>query len=511
MHVWVEYLPGGEFRGRDNNVSFRVNLNREPTGRIEKPIEAQLFGFGAVIEFQAADIVDLDDDEVTLTWVDSVAGLLSSEEHFHQVLKPGDHQVTLTFEDGNGPSTQANVSFSVRDNIPPTISISTPAEGARYFDYERITFNASASSDAEDHYLYYSWYSDVAGHLGNGAVINKDLEPGQHLITVWVDDTWDNVSKSVFIRVVKTFPPDIVISSPLDGETYVTTTRVEFDASETTDPDSEILEFFWYSNIDGKLSERDSFLAKLSVGKHTLTLAVDDGNYNVTESVTIHVLDNRPPVAIISSPDDESSFLSDVIIELNGSQSYDLEDPITYFWISDRAGPMGNKPIIIRTLPRGEHTITLWVDDDHGHNVSVSITITILNQGPSAGISSPEEGASYLTGKPVFFNSDTSFDPEGDPLFYEWYLRQGEEDWRAIGTQAKIQRSLDDAGNYQVRLVVSDGKETDETQLAFQVEKAPDGGDDDDGLFSGPLMIGILVLVIVAVAGMAVYLLRSRD
>jgi hypothetical protein len=512
VHVWVEYPQGGEFRTRDNNLSVDINLNREPTGRIESPTEGQLFGFGAVIEFKAADIVDLDDDAVTLTWEDSMEGVLSSEELFHQVLQPGDHRVTMTFEDGNGPSTRANVSFSVRENIPPTIRISTPAEGARYFDYQRITFDASASSDAEDHYLYYSWNSDKAGHLGNGATIHKTLAPGQHLVTVWVDDTWDNVSKSVSIRVVETFPPEITITSPMDGETYVTTTRVEFDASDTTDPDSEILQFFWYSNIDGKLSERDSFLAKLSVGKHTLTLAVDDGNYNVSTSISIDVLENRAPVAVISNPADESEFTSDVIIELNGSQSYDLEDPITYFWVSARSGPLGNKPVIEQTLPRGEHMITLWVDDDHGHNVSTMITITILNLGPTAGISSPEETATYLTGNPVFFNSDTSNDPEGDKLFYEWYVKEDNGDWTAIGTQSNAQRTFENPGLYHVRLVVSDGKLTDQTQLTFDVDKAPDGGNgQDDGLLDGPLFIGIIVMVIVVVLVAVVFLMRSRD
>ncbi|UCC92481.1 MAG: PKD domain-containing protein [Thermoplasmata archaeon] len=512
VHVWVDFPPGGEFRTRDNNLSKDVNLNREPTGRIEVPTEGQLFGFGAVIEFKAADIVDLDGDDVSLTWTDNMEGVLSTEEHFHHVLMPGDHRVTLTFEDGNGPSNTANVSFSVRENIPPTIRISTPAEGARYFDYQRITFDASASSDAEDHYLYYSWNSDKAGHLGNGAEIHKKLAPGQHRVTVWVDDTWDNVSKSVTITVVETFPPDILISSPMDGETYVTTTRVEFDASGTTDPDSEILQFFWYSNIDGKLSERDSFLAKLSVGQHILTLAVDDGNYNVTESITIDVLENRAPVAVISNPEDESEFDSDQLIELNGSQSYDLEDPITYFWVSARSGPLGNKPVLELFLPRGEHMITLWVDDDHGHNVSTMITVTVLNLGPTAGISSPEEGTAYLTGNPVFFNSDTSFDPEGDKLFYEWYVRSDAGDWTAIGTQSTAQRTFDTPGTFHVRLVVSDGKMTDQTQLSFEIEQAPDGnGGTEEGFLEGPMLIGIIIVVVAVVGVVVVLMMRSRD
>jgi hypothetical protein len=489
VHVWVEYSNGGEFRTRDNNVSMMLNLNREPTGRIEMPTQGQLFGFGAVIEFRAADIMDLDEDPVTITWVDDVSGFMSNEVQFHQVLLPGDHFITLTFEDGNGPSTQANVSFSVRENIPPTIRISTPADGARYFDYERVTFDASASSDAEEHYLYFTWESHAEGMLGTGATIHKRLGPGQHLITVWVDDTWDNVSKSVSIRIIETFPPDILISSPMDGETLVTTTRVEFDATETTDPDSEILEYFWYSNIDGLLSERPSFLAKLSVGTHTITIAVTDNNFNVTKQITIHVLSNRPPVSSISDPEHDSSFYSDDMIELNGSESYDLEDPITYFWVSDRSGSLG------------VNTITLWVDDDHGHNVSTSITINILNRGPTAGISSPELGTSYATGNPVIFNSATSSDPEGDTLLHEWFVRSfGTGEWSTLGSQARVQRTFEVPGEYEVRLVV-----------LFIVSMGSDGDGNGDGeLVVDPLRLGILIVIVVAVVGIAVFIMRSR-
>lgn len=513
IHVWVDYAPGGEWRTRDNNLSVWVNLNREPTGSIEMPKVGQLFGFGAVIEFQAADLLDLDEDPINLTWADDVTGLLSYEAHFYKVLPPGDHRVTLTFADGNGPTTRANVSFSVRENIPPTIRISTPADDSRYFDYQTITFDASASSDAENHYLHFTWESDQAGVIGYGAEVKRKLQPGTHLITVHVDDTWANVSKSVVIRVIKTYPPVINIDSPMDGQTYVTTTRVEFDASATTDPDSEILEFFWYSNIDGLLSERDSFLAKLSVGKHSITLAVDDGNYNVTRTVIIDVLENRAPVSLILSPEDGASFGSDVIVELNGSGSYDLEDPITYFWVSSRSGPLGAKPVMELQLPRGEHIITLWVDDDHGHNVSSSVEITIMNLGPTAGISSPETGGSYMTGRTVFFNSDTSMDPEGDKLTYEWYLRRLGGEWVGIGTNARVQRDIDTPGDYEVRLVVTDGKLSDDMVTSFTVEKGSGGGggDDDGGLLGNTMLLVVILVVVIAVVAVAFLVMRNRD
>ncbi|NOQ54736.1 MAG: PKD domain-containing protein, partial [Thermoplasmata archaeon] len=511
VHVWVDYADGGEYRNRDNNASIQVNLNREPTGIIRTPLRDQLFGFGEPITFKAVDIVDLDNDVVTLTWTDDVTGFMSHEDNFSMVLTPGDHHVILTFEDGNGPSTRANVSFSVRQNIPPTVRISVPADGARYFDYQTVVFDASASSDAEGHHLTYTWVSDKAGVLGYGDKISQKLGPGVHVITVWVDDSWANVTKNVTIRILETFPPTVVIASPAHGQIYVTTTRVSFDANGTFDTDSDILEYFWTSNINGLLSERPQFLTKLSVGHHFITLSVDDGNYNVSKTIEIDVSDNRAPMAIISSPEHEASYYSLDLIELNASGSYDLEDPLTYFWVSSREGTLGNEPIITLNLARGEHTITLWVNDGHGHNISTSIEVTILNLGPTAGISSPEPGTVFTTAIPVQFMSATSFDPEGDKLTYEWFLRPSDGEWTQIGTTARLERTFKTPGHYDVKLVASDDKETDEITSTFQVKMSDevDGGEDD--LLSNPVFLGAIGLGIIIALVAVFFLLKARD
>jgi hypothetical protein len=380
------------------------------------------------------------------------------------------------------------------------VRISVPAEDAQYFDYQHITFNASASSDAEDHQLFYTWISSIDGELGSGAVVSKKLTAGRHTITVWVDDTWANVSKTVRITIIETFSPSIVISNPMDGGIYVTTTRVDFDATMTTDPDSEILEYFWTSNIDGLLSERPAFLAKLNVGHHVITLAVDDGNYNVTKVIEIDVMDNRPPVATISSPPDDSTFASDDVVELNGSTSFDLEDHLTYFWVSDRGGFLGNEPTLNLELARGVHTITLWVDDDHGHNVSTSIIVTVLNLGPMAGISAPEPGAVFFTGGTIHFMSATSRDPEGDKMFYEWFVRPSDGEWAALGTQSRAERIFTKAGNYEVKLVVTDGKESDEAVVAFQIKKSTTNDNGTPG-FGAVVAIGGALLAATLMTG----------
>ncbi len=478
VHVQVVSPKGGEFRTGDNVAHIHVNVNRDPTGAITTPKEATLFGFQAIIDFKVDSVVDLDSDVYTFEWADNVTGVLSTLPQFTRVLPPGDHRVSLHIMDGMGPGTWLAVNFSVRQNLPPTVRITTPSDGSSYFDYQEIPFNASATSDPEGHALTFTWTSDVSGLIGQGTSIAKRLAAGEHTVTVWVDDGWANVSKTVAVEVMETFPPVVVMTQPEDGAEYVVTGRVRFDGSQTTDPDSEFLEYSWTSNIDGLLSERTTFLAYLSVGRHTITLTVTDGNYHISKAVRITVVDNHAPEAVISSPLNEAQYTSDQTVELNGSLSMDPEDPLTFFWVSDREGVLGTDPVLEVVLHRGTHKLTMWVDDGQGHNVSVQISVTVLNLGPSAHISSPTQGLLAYTRTDVEFLSAGSSDPEGDRLAYSWEIRAGTGLWVPYATEASATRTFEKAGDYSVRLTVSDGKLTNSTELSFRVAKKqePDDG-----------------------------------
>jgi hypothetical protein len=469
VYVTVTYAPGGEFRTQDNVATIHVNLNRDPTGVITSPKEAELYAFQAVINFAIGDVRDADSDAVTLEWAGNVTGPLSDQPGFARILPPGEHAVTVRLLDGNGPGSSYMVNFSVRGNLAPTVRISTPADGSRYFDYQPVQFDASATSDPEGQELTFTWASDVDGPLGQGPAISRRLTPGPHSITVWADDGWANVSKSVRVTVQRTFPPTVVITLPKEGTEYVVTTRVRFDGTLTNDTDSDFLEYYWTSNIDGLLSERVSFLSYLSVGRHTITLSVNDGNYNISRQVRINVVENHEPTAIISGPENEAKFYSDQTVELNGSASSDAEDLLSYFWVSDREGVMGTDAVVEARLHRGVHHITLFVDDGHGHNVSTSVSVTILNRGPNARISAPREGDTLYTGVEAGFLSEGSTDPEGDRLTFAWEVRSGAGLWVPFSTEKVAQRKFDKAGNYQVRLTVNDGQVQNQTVVGFKV------------------------------------------
>ncbi len=84
---------------------------------------------------------------------------------------------------------------------------------------------------------------------------------------------------------------DAFLADPKNGHTYTTSEKILFDASGTEDPDGDLLEFAWYSDINGFLSADDSFFRTLSPGVHIIRLVVNDPAHSIVEAWEVEVLE----------------------------------------------------------------------------------------------------------------------------------------------------------------------------------------------------------------------------
>ncbi len=167
--------------------------------------------------------------------------------------------------------------------------------------------------------------------------------------------------------------------------------------------------------------------------------------------------DNAPPVAMISSPDDGSSFMVSEVVVFDGSQSED-EDPtnLTYEWDFGGETVSGKDKAVVQrsfTTP-GEVLVILRVIDPGGRDDTTFITIDIiaLNSPPVAIISAPEDGARFLSGRSITFDGRESYDPDGGPLVYRWETNRTID---PIGNEAMFSITLP-LGRYRVTLFVFD-------------------------------------------------------
>jgi thermitase len=154
---------------------------------------------------------------------------------------------------------------------------------------------------------------------------------------------------------------------------------VALNGSASSDPDGTIVSYEWRegSNVLALVASPSVFL---SVGTHSLTLQVTDGQGATgTDSVVVTVKPNEPPTAN-AGPDqtvtDAGGDGAEVVI-LNGSASSDADGSIVgYEW---REGTtviaVGASPSV--SLAVGTHTLTLRVTDNDGATGTDSVVVTV--------------------------------------------------------------------------------------------------------------------------------------
>ena len=87
-------------------------------------------------------------------------------------------------------------------------------------------------------------------------------------------------------------PPISQIFSPKSGEEFRNDEEIQFSSQGSNDPDGDLLEFIWYSSLDGEFLRTSNIIGEaiLSQGTHIITLRVEDskGEYD-EQSVQIVV------------------------------------------------------------------------------------------------------------------------------------------------------------------------------------------------------------------------------
>jgi len=178
------------------NVEQAVVENAAPEVAITSPGNNSEFVESASITF-VANASDQEDGQLSsqVSWTSSIDGDLGTGASLStNTLSLGNHTIIASVTDSADASSQSSVSISViettPENTPPTVTITSPEEGASTTEGNEVTFSASAF-DTEDGSLSdnVQWYSNIDGALGTGANISAQLSLGSHTITASIEDS----------------------------------------------------------------------------------------------------------------------------------------------------------------------------------------------------------------------------------------------------------------------------------------------------------------------------------
>ncbi|UCG68989.1 MAG: VCBS repeat-containing protein [Thermoplasmata archaeon] len=312
----------------------------------------------------------------------------------HRYSNTGTYTASLKIRDqfGNESTNIAEVSITILEpNIAPTAFIDGISPNPAY-EGDSVSF--SGHGQDEDGFITdYIWISDINGELNSlDSFSLSSLSVGTHTISFRVMDdreTWsDYVNKTLVIDPM--VPDDNQIP-----RAYISSVSPKrgFEGEEITftgygiDDDGNITSYSWESDIDGILSNKDTFgTSFLSVGTHMISFKVKDDNdaWSEPDTATLIIdpeIQNRVPEAFIDFVAPNPATAGE-IVTFQG-HGVDEDGIITsYSWESDIDGDLGSKrSFSTSTLSVGEHIITLKVQDDkEAWSESESITLEVKDK-----------------------------------------------------------------------------------------------------------------------------------
>jgi hypothetical protein len=191
--------------GKAGSTTITVVVNGSPAVSITSPADGAGYEPGEAVTFEGM-APDLEDGDLgaSITWTSDLDGALGSGGSIttSALVTSGTHTITAEVTDSGGKTGSAAITVVV--NASPTVSISSPPDGAGYEPGEEVSFEGTAS-DLEDGDLGASitWTSDLDGPLGTGSSVSTaTLSSGTNTITAEVTDSGGKTATSEITLVI---------------------------------------------------------------------------------------------------------------------------------------------------------------------------------------------------------------------------------------------------------------------------------------------------------------------
>ena len=301
-------------------------------------------------------------------------------------------------------NTFVNSNTALRDpNAPPTVSITSPANGARFVGPTNIVLTATAS-DSDGTIAQVDFY-DGAILIGSGTPAGSNqyslawnnVSFGNHQLAAVATDNGGRRKASSSSNILVNGPATVNITSPASGSVIAPHSNIVVTANATISS-GVITKVDYFANsillgtVNGggqpSLSWND-----VPNGKYSITAIATDGSGVTTTSMPVDVVISNRPTISITGPQDGASFgTSPVVTFVAAVQDDDtILDKVTFlangvpFGTGLRSG-LDQFTFTWRGAPDGIFSITAVVTDQYGlTTTSAPITIGVNTPSPRQG------------------------------------------------------------------------------------------------------------------------------
>jgi len=322
-------------------------------------------------------------------------------------------------------------------NLPPSVSLIAPGNGAVFPAGSNITLTATAS-DAD------GTISQVAFYNGNKSLIGtattapytitwNNVPVGNYALkAVATDDKRAKTTSSIVnISVVANLPPTITLTSPSNGSAFLTGSTVMLEAS-AEDADGAIVQVEFLSGTTSlgvaNGAPYSVAWANAASGLHLLTARATDDKGAVTTSAGVSVIIAEPPPVVLVEPVACSVIdgPANIILAADAESLTSGIAKVDFFNDATLLGTATVPPYAIAwsNVPVGSYTITATATDKLGLTGSsrpASLTVRQPNLPPVVSVVSPVSGAVLGLNSPVTLTA-TASDADGAVSRVDFYV-----------------------------------------------------------------------------------------
>lgn len=429
---------------------------------------------GLPAEFSAEDSNDPNDPIASYRWEFGDGINATGSVVAHTYPEAGEYTITLILTDSKGGETRLTRDIQVALTTPPIADFSLvlkPDEDvARAADL--LTFQ-DESSDADSEIISWEWHFGDDNE-GSGQQTTHSYESyGEYVVELRVTDTQGEVGiQTRSLSIASQLPVALFTFSP---ERANQLQIVHFDASESFDPDGEIVSYQWDFDGDGVFEtqrpEQTASYTYASGGQFTPQLTVVDDQSDAASRAAIIEI-NAVPVPQFQVSNFELNELEPVIFT---DLSHDSDGTIVQWsWdfgdgtLSDEISPSH----VYQSS--GIMEVTFSVTDELGGVGTAVATINVGNLPPIVILTVAE--TSLPTGSTFSFDASGSFDPspQGSLTRYEWSLDGGDEFGLETSVPNLAHAFADDGPmTVRVRITDSDGASSVSDPVLITVTNRP--------------------------------------
>jgi Big-like domain-containing protein len=317
-------------------------------------------------------------------------------------------------------------------NLPPVVSITSPASNAVFTAPASITLEATASDT--DGSITKVEFFEGATLLGADTTAPfsytwPDIPAGNYSLVARATDNNNAVTTSSAVSVVSNAAPTVGITSPVNSAAFTAPANITITAT-AGDADGTIIkvEFYQGANLLGSDTTAPFSFAWNSVvaGNYSLTAKATDNNNAETTSSAITVKSNAPPVVNITSPANNTSFTApaNIAINVTASDSDGTLSKVEFYQGTTLLGTDTTAPFSLtwNNVVAGNYSLTAKAtDNNNAETTSSAIAVNVgSNAVPSVSITSPANNASFTAPATITINASAS-DSDGSVSKIDFY------------------------------------------------------------------------------------------